>query len=125
MNAANKEVISRFADHCFTEGVSEHRVLKYISKLKSIALSIEVDFDKADEKVIRRYIANLERSDKSEWTKHDYKVALKKLYKWLFDEDNPALTKWITTAIKKKNQKLPEDILLNEPNILKLITHDF
>jgi len=68
---ANKKFISSFADHYFTEGLSEHLVLKYISTLKGIALSIEVDFDEADENVIRRYIANLERSDKSEWTKHD------------------------------------------------------
>lgn len=118
----NKELISFFADYCFTEGLSEHRVLKYISTLKSIALSLEVDFDKADEKDIRKYISSLERSDKSEWTKHDYKVALKKFYKWVLDEDNPSLTKWISTTIKKKNQKLPEDILI-ESDILKLIEH--
>lgn len=119
---ANKELISFFADYCFTEGLSEHRVLKYISTLKSIALSLEVDFDKADEKAIRKYISSLERSNKSEWTKHDYKIALKKFYKWLFNEDNPVLTKWISTTIKKKNQKLPEDIL-TESEILKLIDH--
>ncbi|MDN5310701.1 MAG: integrase/recombinase XerD [Methanolobus sp.] len=115
-------MISFFADYCFTEGLSEHRVLKYISTLKSIALSLEVDFDKADEKAIRKYISSLERSNKSEWTKHDYKIALKKFYKWLSNEDKPVLTKWISTTIKKKNQKMPEDIL-TESDILKLIDH--
>jgi site-specific recombinase XerD len=73
-------------------------------------------------KTIRKYISKLERSDKSEWTKHYHKVSLKKFYKWLFNEDNPDLTKWMSTAIKKENQKLPEDIL-NESDIIKLIEY--
>lgn len=122
VSAVNKELIAFFADYCFTEGLGEHRVLKYISTLKNIALSLNLDFDKADEKEIRKYISSLERSDKSEWTKHDYKVALKKFYKWMLKEDNPAPTKWISTTIKKKNQKSPEDIL-TESEILRLIDH--
>jgi site-specific recombinase XerD len=121
-STVNKELIAFFADYCFTEGLGEHRVLKYVSTLKSIALSLDIDFDKADEKDIRKYISSLERSDKSEWTKHDYKVALKKFYRWMLEEDNPVQTKWISTTIKKKNQKLPEDIL-TESEILRLIDH--
>jgi len=52
------------------------------------------------------------------------KGRIEKIYKWLFDEDNPALTKWISTPIKK-NQNLPVDILLTELDILKLITPEF
>jgi hypothetical protein len=50
LSDANKELIVSFADYCFTEGLSELWVLKYISTLKSIALSIDVNFDEADEK---------------------------------------------------------------------------
>ncbi|RLG70969.1 MAG: hypothetical protein DRO11_05300 [Methanobacteriota archaeon] len=41
------------------------------------------DFDKATKEDIERLVKRLERSDYSAWTKHDYKVALKRFYRWL------------------------------------------
>ena len=67
------------------------------------------------------FISDLEKSDKSEWVKHDYKISLKKFYRWQRgEEENPELTKWIKTTLKKKDQKLPEE-MLTESEILKLI----
>jgi integrase/recombinase XerD len=79
----NKELIVDFIDCCFSGGLGEHRVLKYITTLKYIALSLQTDFEEATKRDIRRYISNLERSDLSQWIKHDYKVVLKKFYRWL------------------------------------------
>ena len=59
---------------------------------------------------------------KSQWLKHDYKVTLKKFYKWYCKEDNPELTKWIKITVKKKDQRLPEDMLI-ESDVLKLIEY--
>ena len=42
----NQRLILNFVDYCFSEGLSEHRVLKYISTLKSIAIQLQLDFDK-------------------------------------------------------------------------------
>jgi len=36
----NKKLIFDFIDYCFSEGLSKHRVLKYISILKNIAIQI-------------------------------------------------------------------------------------
>jgi len=47
---------------------------------------------------------------------------LKKFYKWYCKEENPELTKWIKTTVKKKDQKLPEE-MLTEIDILNLIEH--
>jgi hypothetical protein len=41
------------------------------------------------------FISDLERSDKSEWIKHDYKISLNKFYKWQCGDERPELTKWI------------------------------
>jgi len=120
LSERNKSLIIEFADSCFIAGLGDHRVLKYISTLKSIATDIQADFDRIGVAELRRYISTLERSDKSEWTKHDYKVTIRKFYKWYYNEDNPELTKWIKTTIKKKKQKAPEDIL-TENEILSLI----
>ena len=64
----------------------------------------------------------MERSNGSLWLKHDYKVALKKFYKWYSKEDSPEMTRWIKTSVKKKDQKLPDD-MLTEPDILTLIEY--
>jgi Site-specific recombinase XerD len=118
----NKKLILDFVGNCFTEGLSQHRVLKYISALKMIALKIQLDFDKVEKRDLFIFVSELERSDRSQWLKHDYKITLKKFYKWYYKEDYPELTKWIKATIKKKDQKLPED-LLTESDVLKMIEY--
>jgi integrase/recombinase XerD len=86
--------------------------LKYISVLKIIAAKLHLDLDKVEKRDLFIFISELERSDKSQWLKRDYKVALKKFYKWYYcKEENPELTRWIKTTVKKKDQKLPEEML--------------
>jgi integrase len=116
----NKTLIMEFIDNCYIDRLGEHRIIKYISTLKSIAIAINVDFDKIEIQQLKKYISMLERSNKSEWTKHDYKVAICKFYKWLLNDDNPELTRWIKTNIKKKNLKSPDD-MLTEQDVLLLI----
>ncbi|WP_292387987.1 tyrosine-type recombinase/integrase, partial [Methanosarcina sp. UBA5] len=118
----NKKLILDFVDYCFTEGLSQHRILKYISALKMIALKIQLDFDKIEKRDLLVFISELERSERSQWLKHDYKITLKKFYKWYCQEDYPEMTRWIKATVKKKDQKLPEE-MLTESDILKMIEH--
>ena len=116
----NKTLITEFIDNCYIDRLGEHRIIKYISVLKNIAIAINVDFDKLEIQQLRKYIATLERSYLSEWTKHDYKIAICKFYKWLLNDDSPELTRWIKTNIKKKNLKSPDE-MLTEQDVLLLI----
>ncbi|WP_340819138.1 tyrosine-type recombinase/integrase [Methanolobus sp. WCC4] len=116
----NKELILKFVESCVVEGLSEHRILKYVSTLKTIALQMEIDFDRVTKDDLHNYICDLESSGKSQWYKHDYKVSIKKFYKWFYKEEQPDLTNWIKTTIKKTNSKLPEDIL-DEAEVLQMI----
>ena len=85
-----------------------------MSTLKIVAKSIFTDFDKATEDEIRAYVGSIERSALSDWTKHDYKVSLKKFYKWLNGGEEPLKVRWIKTTLKKHDRKLPEDMLKEE-----------
>jgi integrase/recombinase XerD len=114
ISETNQKLILNFVNYCFSEGIGEHRALKYLSTLKIIANSILTDFDKATEEDIRAYIGSVQRSTLSDWTKHDYKVVLKKFYRWLNDGEEPAKTRWIKTTLKKRDCKLPEDMLKEE-----------
>jgi integrase/recombinase XerD len=91
--------------------MGEHRILKYITTLKYIAQSLQINFEDATESDIRQYVSKLERSSQSQWTKHDYKVVLKKFYRWLNNGQEPSIVKWISTSFKDKNQKLPEEMI--------------
>jgi hypothetical protein len=46
----NKQLILSFMDYCSNERLSQHRILKYVSALKAIALTIQLDFDKIEKK---------------------------------------------------------------------------
>lgn len=120
ISEVNKRLIQEFVNHCVVTGLGEHRILKYISTLKNIALTMQSDFDAVDAKCLQSYVAVLEQSDSSEWTKHDYKVTLKKFYRWHFDDDDPSLTKWIKTRISNSRSKLPDD-MLTECEVVELI----
>ena len=120
ISEVNIQLILNFVENCFMEGLGQHRILKYISTLKMIAIQINVDFDKVEKRDLFIFISELEQSDKSEWLKHDYKVCIKKFYKWYLKDDNPELTKWIKASIGRKDRKLPEEMLIEE-DILMMI----
>lgn len=117
----NKIQIIRFHDNCFSEGLSPARVVKYTDMLYRLAKLLGKNFSSARENDIRKLVQKLERTHLSDWTKHDYKVALKRFYRWLRGKDDyPKEVKWIKTTIRNSNHKLPEE-LLTEEEILKMI----
>jgi len=116
----NRTLITDFINWCFSNRIGEHRAVKYISTLKHIAIDLNIDFDKVTKKEMEAYIGRLERSDKSNWTKHDYKIAVKKFYTWLNGGKESELTDWIKTTLSKKETRMPEELLIEE-EVLKLI----
>ena len=56
ISKANQKLILNFVNYCFSEGIGEHRGLKYLSMLKIIAKSLPTDFDKATEEEMRAYV---------------------------------------------------------------------
>lgn len=116
----NRELISSFIDWCFSNRIGDHRAVKYISTLKHIAIDLNMDFDKVTKKEMEAHIGRLERSDKSNWTKHDYKIAIKKFYTWLNGGKESDLTDWIKTTLSKKETRMPEELLIEE-EVLELI----
>src|SRR3989338_3142590 len=117
----NSQLTEKFSNSCYAEGLGKSRIKKYAYTLKQLSLMINKDFDKATKKDIINLVSSIEQREWSDWTKHDYKVCIKKFYKWLRGkEDYPEEVKWIKTTIKKKNGKLPEG-LLTEEEVKKLI----
>ena len=118
----NEALIGDFLENCYAEGLGERRVKKYGYTLKSLSARLKKDFDMAVKEDIIKVVSQIEKSNYADWTKHDYKVALKKFYKWLkkTEEVYPEEVRWIKTTIKRSNGKLPEGLLVEE-EVVKLI----
>ena len=117
----NSELIRGFERKLFSEGLSVARVEIYVEKLRVIAEKLGKDFDEVKRGDIEGFIYGLERSDYSPFTKKDYKVVLKRFYRWLKGgEEYPEEVKWIKTTLKAKDELLPDE-LLTEDEIMKLV----
>jgi len=108
----NQKIILDFAKYCFAEGLSPRRVLKYVSILIPIAIHLKKDFYNVKRADIQSFVEKIEHSHYAEWTKHDYRVTLKKFFKWLRGTDEyPKEVSWLKTGVSKNRQKLPEELL--------------
>lgn len=118
---ANAKAILDFADHCFSEGLSTGRVLKYLYTLKTIATDMTKCFDQVERADIQRFIRGIEQSDYSEWTKRDFRITLKRFFQWLRDSDDyPPEVSWLRSTVRNQRQKLPDQIL-TQAEVKKLI----
>jgi integrase len=108
----DKKVILEFYDYAFSIGLSKKRILKYLTNLFKLSQWLEVSFEKASKQDIMKLVSKIEQKDYTEWTKHDYKVILKRIFKWLNgDEEYPDKVKWIKTTFRKNKRKLPENLI--------------
>lgn len=113
MPETNRKAILDFAEACYTEGLSARRVLKYLCTLPNISNMLKMEFINAKRTDIEKLVNQIERSGYAEWTKHDYKVTVKKFFRWYrkCEDQYPDEVKWIRTTMKKNRTKLPEELL--------------
>ena len=118
----NKTAINRFYSNCLAEGLSLARISKLLHHMRRIAVILNKDFTQASKDDILRVVKEIEINSRwSPATKHDYKVILKKFYKWLRGTGEfPKEVKWIKPNFKKNNHKLPEE-LLTEEDVRKMV----
>jgi integrase/recombinase XerD len=116
MSGRDEHLLMDFEKHLLSEGLSAVRVAKYIDTLRLIAHMLNKPFEEATIEDIRNLVYRIERGEYSPWTRHDYKVVLKRFYKWLKgkDEEYPPEVKWIKTTLRAKDELLPEDLITEE-----------
>lgn len=111
---SNKKSLIKFYHSCIAEGLGVPRIEKCLCHLYQIACLFKKPFARCTKRDVVNLIEAIERRDYSEWTKHDYKVILKKFFKWLRGtEDYPEEVKWIKTNTVRNNS-LPEELLTEE-----------
>jgi site-specific recombinase XerD len=111
----NKALIDKFSKYQKACSVSPKRILKYSYTLNKMSKILKKPFAKAKKDDIVKVIGWVEEQPYTAWTKHDYKVCLKRFYKWLNgDVDFPDTVRWIKATVKMNNAKLPEQLLTEE-----------
>jgi len=119
----NRYKIFRFMDHLETRGVSPPRRIRYLVELTRLASMLHVDFEKASRNDLEKVILEHGRLDISDNTRSDFKVTIKRFYRWLRDPNDaeyPPEVKWIKTTLKNRHKLLPEE-LLTEDDVTRLI----
>jgi integrase/ribosomal protein L37E len=116
----NRKTILEFYDSCLADGLKPIRILLLLRYLIIIAEKLKKPFRRVTKKDIQQLVIEIEKRDISDWTKHDYKVVLKKFYRWLRGTENyPEEVAWLKTHVKNGNHLLPEE-LLTEDDVKRL-----
>ena len=121
ISAHNRKKILEFQNHCIAQGIGKARVLRYLNDLPKLAKLLKKNFEKVTKMDIENVLTAMEKTPLSPRTKLDFKVTVKKYYKWLNGgEEYPESVRWVKTGEKRNNNKLPED-LLTEEDVKKMI----
>lgn len=103
----DRKTVLEFRDQMFADGLGTARVVKYLQSLKAVYDLTPWSLQRATQKRIVEILANIERSSWAAWTKHDYKLALKK---YLAFGDHKDLAVLIRLP-KVHGYKLPEELI--------------
>lgn len=115
----SKANILEFLRDCTVQGLSKPRVIKYGEMLGQCAKLFGKPFSQVIKDDMFSFVQEIEERNYSDWTKRDYKIVIKRFFKWLRkSEDYPEEVRWIKAKIRKNNM-LPEE-LLTEDEVKKM-----
>ena len=120
----NKELIAEFHDSLVLENLSKPRLIKYVGTLRRLTVRLDADLDVVSEGELKRLVAQIQSDSKfSPWTKRDYKIILRRFYKWLSQEKGIFLKMdWVKIGVSRSEMRLPsEGELLTSGESRKLV----
>lgn len=117
------DVIRKFQDEMFVNGLSNNRALLYLNAIYSVSKITKKKLTDLTKEDIKEIVAEIERSNKAEWTKVKYKLTLKKFYQFAdklewYSKEYPDRVKWIKSGARKS--KLLRPIILTEDEVKRL-----
>lgn len=126
----NKKALLKY--HTFqSTRLSVGRMQKELCILTNIFRWLKKDCEELTRDDAIGVVNEINKQDYAEWTKCDYRVIMKKFFKWYlteigrFDDEGdkrryPKEVCWIETTMKNSNNMLPEEVI-NEDDVRKLI----
>jgi integrase/recombinase XerD len=110
----NRSKILEFLDYLETQQISLPRRIRYLQNISKLAAILRVNFEGATKSQIESAILKHGRLDLADETKIQFKIMVKRFYRWLEDpndEEYPPQVKWIKTTTRDSALPLPEDVL--------------
>lgn len=112
----DRALIEKFSRYLFAQGLSYGRIIKYTIEARKVTETLGKPLLEVVKDDIIELVQKIERkNDYTEYTKHDYKLTIKKLFRFIEGtEDYPEKVRWIRLTTKKAGHKLPEELLTEE-----------
>jgi len=126
IDSENKQQIHKFSRYLFAEGLSLGRIIKYLIEIHQVAKILNKPFASTTKDDILEIVQQIERKQYKSWTKHDYKLAIKKFFKFLKGtEDYPDEVRWLRLNLDSSSHLLPEELLTIEDvtRMARVATH--
>lgn len=130
MPKRNKEILYRFDDHLALAGLTPARRLKLLSLAYVFATRyLTKPFERASLDDINAAIVRIETSAYAPWTKHDYKVTVRKLFKFVIwgqealrRRDYPECVASIPTRVARRDRvRIQAADILTEGEVNRLL----
>lgn len=110
----NKQKILDFDRYLNLNDYSANRRYKYLTRIQWFGEFLDKPFEDATKREIEEMVLKVKDKDVAQPTKNDYKVLLKRFYKWVNDGEYPECIKWLNTSSKSQARKIPEELLTEE-----------
>jgi integrase/recombinase XerD len=115
----NYQLIEEFSQHLKADSdITNDRIFKYLYMYKTLFKKfIDFPLDEAEKKDIRLAVGELESSEYSDWSKKDFKTAIRKFYKVYYESevDRPKRIKRILNSSFMKSPRSVENQRNIEP----------
>ena len=95
---SDKKHVDKFILKARADDLSTYRIIKYYSVLTQLSKLLNKPFNRATYDDMIYLMAAINQADLSDWTKRDYKIVLRKFYRFL---EKPKLVDWIQTPRPK------------------------
>lgn len=119
----NKEIINDFIKSCKSKGLTKHRTVFYLAKLKKICEIHRKNFDKWGKEDVELVMEEVNKRGYKQWTIEDYKCTLKVFFRWLNNLDpndpSPKIVSWMTKETPQNG--LRREDLLTRDEITRII----
>lgn len=110
LHSRDREDVRSYFEDLTSNGISIKRVHKIASILSKIASRTKNPFAEMEKQDVKRYCIWLERSEYSDWSKHDHRIILRAYMRWLGKGE---AVDWVK-AREPKNGTMPEEIMVEE-----------
>lgn len=122
----SRQAILRFLDHLQASGLTKARIARYTVVLRQAAKMLGKSFVSATRDDLVRVISGIERGGHAEATKANFRVIVKRFFKWLLgnDAEYPPQVAWIKGTLRRDRRALPQQgEFVTEEEVRRLLEH--